>query len=46
MLAVNEIEKIMSEGWNFQIECKGKGRNYEMTYEATMHQVDADIVES
>lgn len=24
----------MKEGWNFNVECKGKGRGYELSYEA------------
>jgi hypothetical protein len=28
------LKQKMQEGWNIQIECKGKGRGYELTYEA------------
>lgn len=34
------LSKCMSEGWNIHIECKGLGRNYEMTYEATAYKVN------
>lgn len=43
---MSEIEKLMSEGWNIHIECKGKGRSYEMTYEAVMKRVDGDLIEN
>ncbi|QST02491.1 hypothetical protein IMZ31_23870 (plasmid) [Pontibacillus sp. ALD_SL1] len=42
---MDEIEKLMAEGWNIVIECKGKGRVYEMTYEATMKKVGGDPIE-
>lgn len=29
------LKKYMEDGWNIRIECKGKGRNYEMTYEGS-----------
>jgi hypothetical protein len=32
----------MEEGWNIQIECKAKGRNFEMSYEATAYNVNDD----
>ena len=41
---MSEIEKLMSEGWNINIECKGRGRTYEMTYEATMTKVGGDVI--
>lgn len=34
MNAVEQLEELMREGWNINIECKAKGRVYEMTYEA------------
>lgn len=43
---MSEIEQLMLEGWNIHIECKGKGRTYEMTYEATMTKVDGDFLEN
>lgn len=30
----NKLYKLMEDGWNIYIECKGKGREYEMTFEA------------
>ena len=39
------LKQKMLEGWNIYIECKGKGRCYEMTYEATAHKVDASLEE-
>lgn len=32
----------MERGWNIGIECKGKGRTYEMTFEATANKVVTD----
>lgn len=34
MTAIGQLEELMAQGWNIHIECKGKGRGYEMTYEA------------
>lgn len=34
MTAVEQLEELMRQGWNIHIECKGKDREYEMTYEA------------
>lgn len=45
-MVMTEIEKLMAEGWNIQIECKGKGRKFEMSYEATMKKVHGDIRET
>ena len=33
------LNQKMEEGWNFQIECKGKGRSYEMTFEVNVYKV-------
>lgn len=41
-----ELEQLMAEGWNIHIECKGAGRTYAMSYEATMTKVDGDIVDN
>lgn len=32
---MEHIKSLMEKGWNIHIECKGKGRTYEMTYEAS-----------
>lgn len=34
-----ELKKIMTKGYDVVIECKGSGRMYEMTYEATARKV-------
>lgn len=34
-----KLQEIMSMGWNVNIEGKGKGRVYEMSYEATAYRV-------
>lgn len=39
------LKQRMSEGWNISIECKGKGRTYEMSYEGYAYKVDADLRE-
>lgn len=33
----------MAEGWNISIECKGKGRTYEMSYEGSAYKVGSDL---
>lgn len=38
---MDKIEELMNAGWDVFIECKGAGRAYEMTYEATMKRVDS-----
>jgi len=35
----DKIKHLMERGWNLNIECKGKGRVYEMTYEVTAYKV-------
>ncbi|MEK3955651.1 MULTISPECIES: hypothetical protein [unclassified Psychrobacillus] len=43
---MNEIEKLqqlMEAGWNIHIECKGKGRSYEMSFEATATKVFVEM---
>jgi uncharacterized protein YoaH (UPF0181 family) len=42
MNEVNRIQDLMAAGWDIRIECKGKGRSYEMTYEAVATQVLQD----
>lgn len=42
MNEVNRIQELMAAGWDIRIECKGKGRSYEMTYEASGTQVLQD----
>ncbi len=39
MSEIEKLTELMSDGWNIHIECKGKGRTYEMTFEATAHKV-------
>lgn len=39
MSEVNRLQKLMEQGWNIHIECKGKGRGYEMTFEASANRV-------
>lgn len=39
------LKRYMADGWNIDIECKGMGRTYGMTYEATAHHVDWSIEE-
>lgn len=38
-----DIERLLKEkmvkGWNISIECKGKGREYEMTFEGIAYNV-------
>lgn len=36
---VKRLNELMEQGWNIFIECKGLGREYEMTFEATAHRV-------
>lgn len=36
---MNELMKMMERGWNIQLECKGKGREFEMTFEAGASKV-------
>ena len=33
------LKQKMAEGWNIFIECKGKGRNYDMSYEGFAYRV-------
>ena len=39
MNMIEKLELLMQRGWNIGIECKGKGRTYEMTYEASASKV-------
>ena len=39
------LKQKMTEGWNISIECKGKGRTYEMSYEGSAYMVGSDITE-
>lgn len=39
---MEQLTQLMARGWNIGIECKGKGRTYEMTYEATANKVSTD----
>lgn len=39
MFEMDKLYQLMEQGWNIHIECKGKGRNYEMTFEATANKV-------
>lgn len=41
-LESEDFHRIMEKGWNINIECKGKGREYEMTFEATATKVVSD----
>ena len=38
-----EIEGLREDGWNIFIECKSKGRTFEMTYEATMYNINDGV---
>lgn len=38
MKAEERLKTLMEKGYDIHIECKGKGRNYEMTYEASMRR--------
>ena len=38
MTGEEKLLQKMQEGWNINIECKGKGRNYSLTYEATAYE--------
>lgn len=40
------LKHLMSRGWNINIECKGRGRQYEFTYEATAVPVGKTILDS
>lgn len=42
MFDMDKLYQLMERGWNIGIECKGKGRNYEMTFEATASKVVTD----
>lgn len=33
------LNQLMEQGWNIHIECKGKGKGYEMTFEASARRV-------
>ena len=37
------LKQKMGEGWNISIECKGKGRVYEMSYEGNAYKVGSDF---
>jgi hypothetical protein len=37
------LKQKMSEGWNIFIECKGKGRGYELTYEGKVYKVSWNL---
>ncbi|MFS0657423.1 hypothetical protein AB1L07_02195 [Niallia alba] len=39
MFDMDHLYKIMESGWNIQLECKGKGREYEMSFEASAYKV-------
>lgn len=39
---MDKLYQLMERGWNIGIECKGKGRTYEMTFEATANKVVTD----
>jgi hypothetical protein len=38
-MSYNPFNEIMEMGWNVFLECKGRGREYEMTFEATASKV-------
>ena len=42
MTSVEKLLRLMEQGWNIHIECKGKGRVYEMTFEAIANRVITD----
>ena len=42
MFEMTKLYQLMELGWNIQIECKGKGREYEMTFEATANRILSD----
>lgn len=39
MSEIDKLTQLMGQGWNINIECKGKGRNFEMTFEAVAQKV-------
>lgn len=39
------LMKKMTDGWNIHIECKGNGRGYGMSYEATATRVGDNIID-
>lgn len=39
MSEIDKLTQLMGQGWNINIECKGKGRNFEMTFEAIARKV-------
>lgn len=41
---MKELQAIMASGWDVHIECKGKGRTFDMTYEANAKKVIEDVV--
>lgn len=42
MYDLEKLHRLMERGWNIGIECKGKGRNFEMTFEATANKIVTD----
>lgn len=39
MFNMDHLYKIMESGWNIHLECKGKGREYEMSFEASAYKI-------
>lgn len=39
MSEMEKLTQLMGQGWNINIECKGKGRKFEMTFEAVARKV-------
>jgi hypothetical protein len=39
MSEIDKLTQLMGQGWNINIKCKGKGRNFEMTFEAVAQKV-------
>lgn len=42
MTSIEKLLRLMEQGWNIHISCKGKGRVYEMTFEAIANKVITD----
>lgn len=38
-----KLVDLMEDGWNISIECKAKGRNYELSYEVFGHNYNKKL---
>ena len=41
MTPEERLKRLMTDGWNIHIECKGKGREYKLSFKAHMQRAIA-----